>query len=53
MNECDHILGFNYNDGRFMHKSNIHVFAGRNLCDADLDIYFKFCPECGEKLNEE
>jgi hypothetical protein len=48
-NECDHIVGqTNYKyDLSLIKKSNQHIWDKNEM------IYFKFCPECGEKLGEQ
>ena len=52
--QCDHIIAFGsilYDSGILIKQSEIdetpHYWAD------DIDTYFKFCPECGQKLNPE
>lgn len=52
MNECDHVVGYNYKIDNFMTKAFIPDFSRKNILDADKDIYFNFCPKCGNKLKE-
>ncbi len=45
MNECDHIVGYHRLNDSFFRKSDELDFS--ESC-----IPFKFCPDCGEKLDE-
>jgi NADH pyrophosphatase NudC (nudix superfamily) len=43
MNECDHIVGYDYIEIHYVRKSELH---------SEYKTQYKFCPECGEKLKE-
>lgn len=62
MSECNHTLGiFSHSEDGVMstiRQSAIDAEGGKEEFDEYLDLwasdvrYFKFCPECGRKLNE-
>lgn len=46
MNECDHIVGVSYYNEDML----LCIPLCRNK-DIELDYTFKFCPDCGAKLD--
>lgn len=52
--QCDHIIVFGsimYDSGFLAMQSEID--ENGHCWSDDIDNYFKFCPECGQKLNPE
>ncbi len=50
MNECDHIVAMHYHFDCLIHLSEIN--SDHYNYESDLIELFKFCPECGAKLDE-
>ena len=54
MNECDHIVGFNYSRGQGRIRMSLHNEMIENYGNIIIHEYeCIWCPECGKKLKEQ